>query len=942
MSRGAATHERTVTLVSATGDALAHSASVMLDRARRSADGLALDLSHWLLVVPGARAGRLALRALADEAARRGAPLDPPEIATAGTLVERLFDAPADGLAPATPLERRLAWARAFASAPRDATAALVARGRDPDLEAWWRLATHAVRLEDELAGAGLGFLDLAAATESLGADPARARAFADVESAMLAELRTQGLTTPHEDRRLRLQRGERRRANAALLGVLELGAPQREALAAIDRVEALVVADATRRDLFDDFGAVRDSWADASIPIADELVVSAESAGDQAEAALEFLADAAERSLADGSPLASDEAVVALGDETLGPMLALRARDAGLEIHDAAGTPLLATSVGRALSLLYEWTRTRRPAALAALLRHPAIERHLRDGDRVPRDPLAALDAVRAEKLPSSIGRSDARGSAVQFGESTPHTECVLEAVRALDALLPTDADAAALATAVMALSWDPDDHSALQRALDTIDAVGAVSPVLLEGYDPFGLMLDEASRLRVPGEPRERAVEALGWLELLLEPARAVVVLGMNEGAIPGAPAPDPLLTESLRARVGLPTRRARAARDAAILDVVMRRATSVRFVCGRTAEDGVPLEPSRFVLAADDATLALRVARLFDPRSALADRRAWSRPAAPSSRFVVPHAPAELATLASMRVTAFKDYLESPLRFWLRHVERLEEITDDARELAPPDAGTLVHNVLATAASERLFDRGLDERTLAAELSSRLEGAARRQFGASPVAAVRLQLLAFQPRLARFAAWQALNAAAGWSVRFVERKLPEGTIVRPTPAAERSDAPMAIVGRIDRIDWHAGSRRWRILDFKTSDRGELPRDAHLAGPKTAPRWRDLQLPLYLHGMREALLKLEPESTIELGYVLLPSDETRAGWHDAAFTPAEIDGALRVAADVVGAIRDGAFPPGDRAPKFDPFAVLLQRPVFGRDDDEDEEVAP
>jgi ATP-dependent helicase/nuclease subunit B len=942
MPRDEAKHERRVTLVSATGDALAEAAAHLIDAARTSADGLARDLSQWLLVVPGARAGRLALRALADEATRRGTPLDPPEIATAGTLVERLFDAPADALAPATPLERRLAWARAFAGASRESTAALVARGRDPDLEAWWRLATHAVRLEDELAAAGLGFDDLAAATETLGADPARARAFGDVEAGMLEELRDRGLTTPHEDRRERLQRGDRRIAHVALLGVLELGAPQRAALAAVDRVEALVVADPERHEHFDEFGAVRDSWADVPMPIPDERVVSAEGPGDQAEAALEFLAEAADAAGAAGSRLASDDAVMALGDEALGPMLALRARDADVDVHDAAGTPLLATSVGRALSLLYEWSRTRRPVALAALLRHPAIDRYLRDGDRVPGDPLAALDKVRAERLPSSIARPGDPSAASQFGTPSESTRHVLAAVAALDGLFPSDADAPTLAAAVAALAWDPDDRPALQRALDTIGGVGAVDEVFLQGYDPFGLMLDEASRVRVPGEPRARAIEALGWLELLLEPARTVVVLGMNEGAIPGAPAPDPLLTESLRARLGLPTRRARAARDAAILDVVMRRAERVRFVCGRTADDGVPLEPSRFVLAADDASIASRVLRLFDPRAALADRRAWRRETVAASGFVVPQAPAGAAAIESMRVTGFKDYLESPLRFWLRHVERLEEIADDARELAPPDVGTLVHDVLATAAKEGVFGRGLEEGALATELVGRLEGAARRQFGAAPVPAVRLQLLAFQPRLARYAAWQALATEAGWTVRLVERPLPDGTIVRPTPKPGRSDAAMAIRGRIDRIDWHAGSRRWRIIDFKTSDRGEEPREAHLRGPNAVPRWRDLQLPLYLHGMGDALRALEPDSTIELGYVLLPADASRAGWCDAAFAPAEIDDALRVAADVVGSIRDGAFGAGDRAPKHDPFATLLQRPVFGRDDDEDEEVAP
>lgn len=929
--------EQSTVLVGTTADALDRAAGHLVDLASVSPDGLAVDLSSWLLVVPGSRAGRLALRALVKAAERIGRPLDPPEVATSGTLVERLL-APLPGApAVATPLERRLGWARALSAAPRDRTAPLVARGPQPDAEAWWRVAAHAVRLEDELHGAGRSFEHLAIATEQLGGDASRARAFASVEPDAMRELAAVGLTTPHADRAARATAAAPRVPNVALLGALELGAPQREALARASRVLALVIADPERREHFDDLGCVLPTWGHVRAKLDEEWIVSAESPADEAEAALEFVADA----MAAAGGRAADEIVIGVGDESLGPTLALRARDAGLEVHDAAGVPLPATSVGRALGLLHEWVRSRRASALAALLRHPAAERYVRERPGVTRDPLVALDRVRSRRLPSVFDLSASLDAEAEPGQGGGDLATVRAVVRALDERFGGATDARSIATAIADLKWDEDDRPGLAVVLDALEELSSIDGTLLEGHDVFALLVEEAARLRVPTEPRERSVEALGWLELLFEPAGTVAVVGMNEGRVPSAPPSDPLLTESVREALGLPSRASRAARDAAILDVVVRRSERVRFICGRMSDDGDPLEPSRFLLHEDGSALAARVERLFDANRALADRRAWRRPNAAQSGFRVPQPPSEAAEIRSMRVTGFRDYLESPIRFWLRHIEELEEVVDDERELSPPDLGTLVHELLRASAADGALGRS-DADSLAKELCARLDALARDRFGARPAPAVRLQLLAFRPRLLGFARWQAEATAAGWGVRHVEIALPDDTSVAPAPGPGGSGHPMQVRGRVDRIDWHAGTRRWRIIDVKTSDKGDGPRETHLRGGAGPSRWRDLQLPLYWHGMREVLVHEEPGSAVELGYVVLPADASRCGWADAAFSADELDDALRVASDVVARIRRGEFPEGGRPAWHDPFATVLQRPVFARDPDDDEDGAP
>ena len=67
------------------------------------------------------------------------------------------------------------------------------------------------------------------------------------------------------------------------------------------------------------------------------------------------------------------------------------------------------------------------------------------------------------------------------------------------------------------------------------------------------------------IPREAGEPAVEVLGWLELHLDDAPALVITGCNEGFLPTAVSSDPFLPEGLRRRLGLPDNARRYARDA-----------------------------------------------------------------------------------------------------------------------------------------------------------------------------------------------------------------------------------------------------------------------------------------------------------------------------------------------------------------------------------------
>ncbi len=893
----------------------------------------AVELDGWLLVVPGGRAGRLVLHALARAALERGLGLEPPILATPGSLFERAFRPLADALPVATPLERRLAWERALESAdpatttpfrPRGAPGTAADEAFPPRL--WRQLAATAVRLEDDLAAAGRSIHDAVDAVIRRGGDPARLQALASLRTGVDALLTSVGRELPERDRARLIERGTLVAERAILVGTLELAVPHRLVLERMREVVALVPARAERSECFDELGCATARWGSVDLHVPDALIASAEGPRDLAERAMRHIA-----SVAKGGRIAADEVVIGLADDSLAPALALAGHDAGVDVHVAAGVAIPATPIGRLLHAASAYRRTRSPSDAAVLLRRPIIGALLagEDGDAEIADAVAALDAVRAARLPSSL-EGDLR-----VGPEDDSGAVVRAAIDRIDDWIARLASAASMAAALDELPWpeptagggsEEIPAAARSAVRGFAEAIAALPPALLGSDDPLELLCEESARASVPGAPRERAIEAVGWLELLVEPAPHLAVLGMNEGAIPSGGAGDTLIPESLREELGLSCRASRAWRDAAILDTLLARATPPLLVVGRRSERDDPLVPSRLLLRDRGEALARRVLALSDPHAALSGARAWRRSAAERSAFTIPTPPPQASTIASLSATAFRIYLASGMRFWLDRIERVVTVDDDPREIAIPDLGVLVHGML-----QRLGLDGADAITdpdlLHDMLRSWFREAVRDQYGDRPLPAVRLQCEVMERRLEPFARWQAAHAAEGWRVHAVERELPEGFALTP-PGVE----PMRIRGRVDRIDWHAGMRRWRIIDYKTSDAGKSPRETHRANGKG--RWIDLQLPLYLIGASAALRAATPGSSVEIGYVRIPANAADIGWCEADFSDAEIAEARAKAEEIVVAIRQGEFPAGAPLGADDPLAGILQATVFGRDD--------
>ena len=922
--------------------ALPSAAECLISRCAK--DG-ALDLSGLIIVVPGGRAGRRLLEILVQLADEKGHFLTPPAITTEGKVPERLY-------APKRPfadeLTQKLAWAEALRSMNAAARQPLLPYPPPTnDASRWLELAELVRRIHMELAADGLDFADVRKRGRHVAgfAEEARWEALFAAQEAYHQRLDALGLWDIQTARLVAVRQREiNTDKELILLGAVDLNNSLRQMLDQVaDRVTALIHAPEKLADRFDSHGClVPSAWLTAEIPLAEAQIERADGPADQADAVVRWLAQL-------GGRYRSEEVVIGVPDETLVPQLVRQLAQSGIAGRWVEGRRLAETGPYRLLAALSEYADRRQFADLARLVRHPDVESWLPEpavgvGSDTS-DWLTAIDRYHESFLPLRLDTR--RLEEEQKDERNALSRIVLALHTQVEQLLAGDAHdkplpldqwidplLAALGTIYGGRTIDRENvddrylEDALRKIVAAIGQLRAV-PAELQPAVTFRQAVDLAlSPLRsesLPPPPDPQAVELLGWLELALDDAPALVVTSVNEGIVPKSATADSFLPNELRRHLELDDNDRRYARDAYALSVLVASRKDLRLVVGHRDVDNNPLAPSRLLFATNAETVARRAVSLFQsPPLAVKSRQLLaSLPPAPQTSALSPPRPEPLERpLERISVTQFRSYLACPYRYYLSHVLKLAALRDDAEELDGGMFGELVHDVL------QQFGRHEDVRQLAeAEaifdfLDERLSAIAAARYGSlHGRPAVRMQVEQIRRRLRAFAEIQAQRTADGWQIihsEDVDKKL--------SVTFDVDGRSIMLDGRIDRIDWHERTNTTLVLDYKTAEAGESPDGVHRRGGA----WVDLQLPLYRHLLRSVPLGGGPtdRSAVALGYFLLPKDITRASVAQAEWTPEDLAQADETAREVIRRIRQEIFwPPAEPPPAFsDELAPICQ----------------
>jgi ATP-dependent helicase/nuclease subunit B len=894
-----------------------------------------LDLSRTLVVVPTRQSGRRLREALALHAEARGRAVFPPRVLSPEALV-----VPDPSVQVASRLQSLLAWVEVLREADLDAWRAVFPVDPPARNFAWsLGIASTLLGVQATLAEGGLRLGTVLTEVRRRGErgefpEGERWRQLAGLEEGYDAILRRQGLADL-QAARIEASRHPSPPADADRIVVvgtpdpLPLAVTTLSAHSRVLPVEVLVFAPEGEADAFDEWGRPVAARWEARIPAIPGFEDRLRLCADPFEQAGEIAALAEEYGRPEGS------LAVGIADAGIAPSLESALRRSGFEVFNPAGIPRRRDELFPLLAALAAFCGDADFDDALALARCPAVLRFLRArlGDGFSAAPwLAGLDELRRRHLPA--GLAAARGRAAAMAEHpmlAPALSAMEEVCAAVASKGFAEGASAGLAAVFAGRRLDlahAEDARLAQSAAAWMEVVRACSAAApgLEAADAWALALRLYGEEAAEADKPAGSVELLGWLELAWEDAPHLVVAGMNDGCVPESVAGDPFLPEGLRERLGLMTNAARFARDAYLLQALAawRRDPGGRLdlLLGKVSALGDPLKPSRLLLRCGDADLPGRVALLFRPVGLVRPQPPWTRAWRLAPRRVPPP--------SRVNVTALRDWLECPFRFYLRHLLGMRPLDAAKSELDDLDFGSLCHRVLETMGRHPELRESTDGRALAAFLSDELDRAVRSDFGDELGLPLILQRESARQRL-RDAAWkQARECAAGWRVVAVERSF------------EVRIGGLLVRGKIDRVDRHVDSGAVRVLDYKTSDKAKAPDKVHVrriradegvpdwvrcgaAGPGMA--WADLQLPVYRHA-----LAAEFPGIVGCGYFNLPKAAGDGGislWE--GFSPEMGESALACAEGVCRAIRDGRFwPPNERVdPERDDFAPLFQRGV-------------
>jgi len=645
--------------------------------------------------------------------------------------------------------------------------------------------------------------------------------------------------------------------------------------------IDVLIRAPEECCDGFTHLGVVDvDYWNNRSVNIPDDCIHVAGAPSHQSSVLLHAINSEKE--------IPVDELLVSVTDESNSAVVKQHIEDYGIQTRVASGQDVTQTLPFLLLQTCIEWISTRSANAFASLIRHPDIIDLL----NVQEQDIASFDDWRMKYLPEFLLADSLRvikceetkfakaftlfesvhgifnkHQLYQTSTSTTHnTQCIRDFLLELYGEVNLRSESPML--------------SVFRSIFGTLELIEEADSML--GENTLELSIEEVLRsiierlqaATLPEYPNENAVEIVGWLEAMNADDPYLFVVGMDAESIHNEQA-TPFFPNQVKHALGVDSVELRIARDAHALEAMAEsRSTNgaLHLIVARKGLDGESLTPSSLLLKCKDSTqLATRALRLTTsleremptlPKTMMRKEEGAGMPLPNPSDF-----PMEQPSKVS--VTAFKDYLSCPYRYWLKHILHLRVTEDALPELDHKDFGILFHLILQEFSEDEARRAWDDPKQIEQFLVERLDQQLLMRFGSPSVRSglIQLQREVAIARIALFATQHAQTVREGWRVLASEVGASFDVVI--------DEKQISVHGKIDRIE-QDNKGVVRVLDYKTGS--SKPNQTHIKNNN----WIDLQLPLYrklLNEIPELSGVMQACTKVELGYFNIASNESNSG---------------------------------------------------------------
>lgn len=851
--------------------------------------------NHLLVLVTGQAVGRRLQALMVHEAAKNNRAVELPQIQTTNQWVDRLIGN-AHLIADAT--TSLIATATVLRSLPRQETVSIVGSRppKNEDFTGWCTVSTQLGEVFSTLSGCGLSpdRTTWPEQAQLLLTETAEARfdVLYNIQLQVQSLLQEEGKHLI-EIKRLELLTQEQPIDVGSLTHVVLVGTSDLNgfAMKIVDylcasgiAIESLIRAPDSESSGFDEYGCVEiEHWMETTIEIPDESIKVAGSPSGQAAEVIRVL-----ESLQDIAT--TDQVTIASTDEAVIPIIQRHLTGYGLKSRYAGGKPVLQSPEALILKVIAEFLRTRTYASYASFVRHPDVAALLNVRETV----LIALDTYSMDFVPTHV---HAKGWFIPNRELSTMKELVdlhTRVFRLLQSSIRCEEHpssvvhcSATIRNFLLEVYGDETldrQHPkliSLQHIFSILDSLDAISASIqdrlgtVQMSDVIRLVLTRVETASIPEYPDPMAIETVGWLEGMVVDSPYLLVVGMNADLVGGSNPGDAFFPDRLRSALGLETIDRRMARDAHAMTAMQQSRLSdgrLVWIVARKNTEGDPLTPSPLLLRCRTSE---QLARRATDLVVSFDRETPEVPpqfvqSKIGSGIPIPK-PCDFKTepLKKLSVTAFRDYISCPYRFWLKHVlhlhvERAGEMELDARLF-----GSLVHKVLEQFGKDSSVNKSSEADAIQQVLSDVLDDVVQLKFGNNCSGMIDVQVELARFRLRQFSIHQAQVVFDGWSIVCTEKRIRKKLDVE--------GKPFTISGTIDRIDIHTDGRI-RILDYKTGS--TTANSIHFK--KSDGQWIDLQLPLYRELLSEISELQECDTSddnVSLGYFVIGDQDSSVG---------------------------------------------------------------